>query len=147
MCGGVLIMLSLLIHNIHVFPQAKQGMGHVCGLECLFLHYFCFLGQNAEGRTCNELTHCWLTGICSESIVSENPKRSGTWGPQMARGLVRSSRATEMGKLHFAQSHNSPAELDYYFHSSQVLWSRGGAGQGARSQGADGAGLGWVDQG
>lgn len=36
---------------------------------------------------CTELTHCWLTGICLDSIVSENSKHSGAWDPQTARGL------------------------------------------------------------
>lgn len=47
-----------------------------------------------------------------------------------------------MGKLHFAQSHNFPTELDYYFHSSQVLQSGGGADLGAWSQGPGEAELG-----
>lgn len=65
------------------------------------------------------------------------PKPLSTAGRGVPRwqGAVRSSRATEMGKLHFAQSHNFPTELDSYFHGSQVLWSGGGADQGAWSQG------------
>lgn len=57
---------------------------------------------------------------------------------------VGSLRATEMGKLHFAQSHTFSTDPNYYFHSSQVIqgwewgWIKGAWGWGE--------GKGWAER-
>lgn len=79
---------------------------------------------------CTKLTHCWLTDLFGLHRFRKLYAQWGVGSPD-GKGAVRSSRATETGKLHFAQSHNFPTEVDYYFHSSQVLWSGGGADEGS----------------
>lgn len=85
--GGGANNVELINFTTYRNSMSKISHGICLWAGMLVLVLFCFLRQNGEVGMHTESTHCWLTGICLESIISENPQHSGTWGPQMARGL------------------------------------------------------------
>lgn len=116
-----LIMLVWLISQWVCILESKESME--CGLVRLLI--FWSKVKRAGWTELTSLTIHWkLFGIHRFwKLQAQQGVRfpDGKWA-------VGSSRATETGKLHFAQSHTFSTDPNYYFHTSHVIWWGGSVG-------------------